>query len=238
MVEKRAKLYEGKAKIIYDTDEAGIVISSFKEAATAFDGKKKDEISGKGAANAQISAVLFKVLEAEGVKTHFKELVSDHELATIHLDMLGVEVVVRNIAAGSLAKRLGYSEGTRLKAPVVEFYYKNDDLGDPLLTRSHIGELGLATASRVEEMRAVGLRVNEVLLDFFARRGMELVDFKLEFGMSGDDLVLADEISPDTCRLWDVETGQKLDKDRFRRDLGGVGEAYQEVLRRVGSPSP
>ena len=236
-MEKLRKIYEGKAKIIFETDRPGLVIQQFKEEATAFDGKKKAEIEGKGVANTQISAVLFKLLEEKGIKTHFRALVSPNELATIHLKMIPVEVVVRNVAAGSLAKRLGYAEGRTLKRPLVEFYFKNDELGDPIINEDHIAELKLATPAQLKEMRETALKVNQVLREFFGARGLELVDFKLEFGVaSRGEIILGDEISPDTCRFWDKESRKKLDKDRFRHDLGEVEEAYQEVLKRVTSP--
>lgn len=228
------QLYEGKAKKIFATDDPNLVIQHFKNDATAFDGKKKGQIEGKGVVNTKISTALFKLLEKSGIKTHFKEQISKNELLTIKVDILPVEVVTRNIAAGSLSKRTGLPEGTALSNPIVEFYYKNDDLGDPLLTEDHITELKLATKDELVKLRDQALRINETLKTFFSNIGLDLVDFKLEFGYDKEgNLMLADEISPDTCRLWDKETQEKLDKDRFRRDLGKVEEAYQEVLKRV-----
>lgn len=232
-MEKREKIYEGKAKIIYATDEPGVVIHSFKDSATAFDGKKKGEIAGKGSVNAQISAALFNLLEGAGVKTHFRSLRGENELVTDWLEMIPLEVITRNVAAGSLAKRLGYPEGKRLKKAIVEFYYKDDSLGDPIVNEDHIAELAAATPDEVSRLKEIALKVNELLSSFFGGLGLVLVDFKLEFGRKDGELVLADEISPDTCRLWDEETGERLDKDRFRRDLGRVEEAYREVLARV-----
>ncbi|MEW6189439.1 MAG: phosphoribosylaminoimidazolesuccinocarboxamide synthase [Actinomycetota bacterium] len=236
---KLGKVYEGKAKILYETDEPELIIQHFKDDATAFDGKKRGKIFGKGSANAQISSILFRLLEEEGIKTHFpsdmqdKKILSENEILAYRLKMIPLEIIVRNVAAGSLAKRLGYEEGRILKKPIVEFYYKSDELGDPLLNADHICELGLVDSKLLRRMKETSLKVNEILKDFLAERGLELVDFKLEFGLKDDELILADEISPDTCRLWDKRTGEILDKDRFRRDLGGVERAYQEVLRRI-----
>ncbi len=233
MVQKLEQIYEGKAKKIFTTDDPEAIIHEFKDDATAFDGKKKGQIGGKGLVNAQITTALFQLLENQGVRTHFRKLLDDRNMLTDRLDMLAVEVIVRNIAAGSLAKRLGYEEGTPLKKPIIEFCYKRDDLGDPFLNEDHIEELGAATKEQVAEMRETGLKVNDVLRRFFDELGITLIDFKLEFGLKDGRLVLGDEISPDSCRLWDKATGEKLDKDRFRRDLGKVEEAYQEVLSRV-----
>jgi phosphoribosylaminoimidazole-succinocarboxamide synthase len=230
---KRTLLYEGKAKQVFETGEEGVLLHRYKDEATAFNARKRGSWAGKGRANASISAAVFAYLEQRGIPTHFIEQVDEVTLKTRRLRMLPVEIIVRNLAAGSLARLLGYEEGRPLKAPIVELCYKNDSLGDPMLNWYHFRELGLAD----EELRACeefGLRVNEALRPFFEERGMVLVDFKIEVGRdAGDNLVLADEISPDTCRLWDRETGERLDKDRFRRDLGGVEEAYEEVLRRV-----
>lgn len=233
MATKLDQIHEGKAKKVFSTDDPAAIIHQFKDDATAFDGKKKGQILGKGSVNAQISASIFQLLENQGIRTHFRELVDERNLLTDRLDMLAVEVVVRNVAAGSLAKRIGYDEGTPLKKPIVEFYYKRDDLGDPMVNDDHIEELGIATKEQLEELRRLGLKVNDVLIRFFSELGLTLVDYKLEFGLKDGLLVLGDEISPDTCRLWDKETGEKMDKDRFRRDLGKVEEAYQEVLNRV-----
>ena len=229
------KLYEGKAKIVYSTDDPDVYIQDFKDSATAFDGKKKGTIGDKGRVNNQISARLFQLLEEGGVKTHFLGLESDTAMRIHRLDMFKVEFVVRNIAAGSLSKRIGYPEGAALKnPPIVEYYYKDDELGDPLLCRGHLEELEVLTPEDMEEATAAAKRINTLLVDFFRVRDLLLVDFKLEFGRDADGVLrLGDEISPDTCRLWDAETREKLDKDRFRRDLGGVEDAYQEVLRRI-----
>ncbi len=235
-IKRRQKLYEGKAKIVYATDEPGLLIQHFKDSATAFNGKKKGTIEGKGAANARISAYLFEILEKAGIKTHYHRLLDEHEMLIDRLEMIPLEAIVRNIAAGSLAERLGYQEGRLLKKPIVEFYYKRDDLGDPLLVCQHVLELGLVDAVQFQELRTLSLKINDVLRPLLAERGLELVDFKLEFGFRDSEIILGDEISPDTCRLWDKKTSEKLDKDRFRRDLGRVEEAYQEILRRVTAP--
>jgi len=229
------KLYEGKAKIVYTTDDPDVYIQDFKDAATAFDGKKKGTIGEKGRVNNQVSTRLFGLLEQSGVKTHFLGTESDTAMRIHRLEMFPVEFVVRNVAAGSLSKRIGYPEGTPLKSPpIVEYYLKDDELGDPLLCMAHLDELELVTPRDLEEGTAASKQINEVLRGFFAERELILVDFKLEFGRDAKgELRLGDEISPDTCRLWDAETGEKLDKDRFRRDLGGVEDAYQEVLRRI-----
>ncbi len=234
MVQQMEQMYEGKAKIVYKTDDPNLLIQHFKDSATAFDGKKKGEIKEKGVANAAIAATLFGVLEAAGIKTHFHEMLNDRDMLIDNLKMIQLEAVARNIAAGSLAKRLGYEEGVVLKKPVVEFYYKRDDLGDPIITCQHVQELGLVNEDEFKTIRDLSFKVNDVLGRFFNERGLDLIDMKLEFGWDKDgQLVLGDEISPDTCRFWDTATGEKLDKDRFRRDLGGVEEAYVEVLRRV-----
>ncbi len=226
-------LYEGKAKKVYITDEEGVLLHRYKDDATAFDGKKRGTIGGKGRTNATMSAAVFEYLETQGVPTHFVERADDESIKTKRLEMLPVEVVVRNVAAGSLARRIGYEEGTSLKAPIVELYLKDDDLGDPLLNRHHFRELGVADED-LNFCEALGLKVNEVLAPYFDERGVTLVDFKIEVGRDVEgNLMLADEISPDTCRFWDKETNEKLDKDRFRRDMGGVEEAYAEMLRRV-----
>lgn len=233
-VEKRDKLYEGKAKIVYTTSDPDLVIQHFKDSATAFDGKKKGTITDKGVVNASVSARLFRLLEAAGVRTHFRSLLDERDMLVEKLDMIPLEVVVRNIAAGSIAKRLGYEEGRQLKNPIVEFYYKNDALGDPLLTCQHVLELGVVDGETFQSLRTLGLKVNELLRKFFDRLGLDLVDGKYEFGFDRQGgLVLGDEISQDNVRLWDKTTGERLDKDRFRRDLGRVEEAYQEILRRV-----
>lgn len=235
-MEKKKILYEGKAKRVHATDRADRYVVEFKDDATAFNGAKKGTITGKGVINNRISAHLFTFLERQGVRTHFVEQLSEREMLVRAVRIIPLEVVVRNTVAGSLAKRLGLEEGLSLSTPLVEFYYKNDALDDPLVNCGHIRLLGLASAEQQERMRETALKVNTELRAYLADRGLDLVDFKLEFGITGDgegEILLADEISPDTCRLWDRETRDKLDKDRFRRDLGGVEQAYEEVLRRV-----
>lgn len=234
-MQKGEFLYEGKAKKIYGTSDPGLYWVEYKDDATAFDGLKKGTIVGKGVVNNRVSAHLFQLLERHGVPTHFVELVSDREMVVRAVRIIALEVVVRNITAGSLSKRLGLEEGLVLDRPVVETYYKSDELHDPLITDDHIRLLDLAAPEEVEAMRAAALVVNGVLQEYLAGRGIDLVDFKLEFGRTLADgrLVLADEISPDTCRLWDHDTKKKLDKDRFRRDMGGVEEAYAEIMRRL-----
>ncbi len=234
------RLYEGKAKIVYATDDPDVYVQDFKDDATAFDGKKKGTIGEKGRMNNAISSRLFGLLEQAGVKTHFLENVSPTAMRIRRLDMFKVEFVVRNVAAGSLSKRIGYPEGAALRnPPIVEYYYKDDELGDPLLCQAHLDELQVVTPEELAEATRVAKQVNALLKDFFAQRGLTLVDYKLEFGRDADGVVrLGDEISPDTCRLWDAATGEKLDKDRFRRDLGGVEDAYAEVLRRIAGESP
>ncbi|MBO8127727.1 MAG: phosphoribosylaminoimidazolesuccinocarboxamide synthase [Peptococcaceae bacterium] len=226
-------LYEGKAKKIYETDHPGYYWIEYKDDATAFDGLKKGSIAGKGVVNNRISAHLFQLLEEKGIRTHFVELVSDREMIVKGVKIIPLEVVVRNIAAGSLSKRLGLEEGKVLPETVVEFYYKNDDLHDPLVNSDHIKVLGLATPEQVAFMRDTALKVNNILRDYLAGCGIDLVDYKLEFGTHNGEMLLADEISPDTCRFWDHKTKEKLDKDRFRRDLGNVEGAYAEVLQRL-----
>jgi len=235
-VEKGEFIYEGKAKKVYRTDNPDYYIVSYKDDATAFDGLKKGVITGKGVVNNRVSAHFFKLVEEHGIETHFVELLNDRESLVRAVRIIPLEVVVRNIVAGSLAKRLGLEEGTVLEEPLVEFYYKSDELHDPLVTRGHIEVLKLATPEEVRFLSATALRVNSILKEYLAARGLLLVDFKLEFGKdSAGRILLADEISPDTCRFWDAETREKLDKDRFRRDLGGVEDAYAEVLKRLTS---
>ncbi len=226
-------LYEGKAKKVFTTDDEGMLLHRYKDDATAFNAKKRGSWEGKGKTNAAISAAIFTYLEANGIPTHFVEQVDETAIKTKKLEMLPVEVIVRNVAAGSLARLIGYEEGTKLKAPIVELCYKNDALDDPMLNWYHFRELGVADED-LEFCEELGLRVNEVLWPFFDERRITLVDFKIEVGRdAGGTLMLADEISPDTCRFWDKATNEKLDKDRFRRDLGGVEEAYAEMLRRI-----
>jgi phosphoribosylaminoimidazole-succinocarboxamide synthase len=232
-MEKRAKIYEGKAKILYETEDPDLVIQFFKDDATAFDGKKKGIIQDKGVVNNKISERLFRVLEEQGIHTHLVRRLSDREMLVKRLTILPVEVIARNVAAGSLAKRIGFEEGTPLPRPIVETYYKSDELGDPLLCDEHIFMLELATPEQLHAMRETARRINTILSDFFAQREIRLVDFKVEFGLHKGEILLGDEICPDTCRLWDMATDEKLDKDRFRRDLGKIEESYAEVARRV-----
>jgi len=233
-MEKREQLYEGKAKKVFTTDDPEKLVVSYKDDATAFNGLKKGTIAGKGAINNQMTNALMRLLEKAGVPTHFVEELSPTETLVKRVTIVPLEVIVRNIAAGSLSKRLGIEEGKPLARPVLEFCYKDDALGDPFVNDFHVLALGWATEEEIAAIRSLAFRVNEVLRDFFRSMRIVLVDFKLEFGRTGDgQLVLADEISPDTCRLWDAETGEKLDKDRFRRNLGGVEAAYQEVMRRL-----
>jgi len=226
-------LYEGKAKKVYKTSEPDVFHIVYKDDATAFNGVKKGTIADKGAVNNQMSAILFEMLEKKGVPTHFIELLNEREMLVKAVEILPLEVIVRNIAAGSLAKRLGLEEGVVMKETVLEFCYKNDDLGDPMINDYHIAAIDLATAEQVEVVKKYAFMINDVLVDYFKERNIKLVDFKIEFGVYKGQVVLADEISPDTCRLWDAETDKKLDKDRFRRDLGDVEDAYQEVLNRL-----
>ena len=234
-MDKGEMLYEGKAKQVYATGDPEQVIVVYKDDATAFNGAKRGAITGKGALNNHMTAIFFQLLESKGIRTHFVETLSDREQLVRRVKIILIEAVVRNIAAGSLSKRLGLPEGEELARPIVELYYKDDDLGDPLINDDHIAILNLATPEQVERIRAEALAVNAALLEYLAERRVLLVDFKLEFGTDAQgNMLLADEISPDTCRFWDAETRQKLDKDRFRQDLGGVEEAYQEMFRRLG----
>ncbi|MBF0426125.1 MAG: phosphoribosylaminoimidazolesuccinocarboxamide synthase [Magnetococcales bacterium] len=236
-MEKREKLYEGKAKALFATDDPNLVIQYFKDDATAFNGEKRGTITDKGVVNNMVSSRLFGILGTVGIPTHLVRQLGPRDQLVQRVEIVPVEVVVRNRAAGSMAKRLGREEGEILPRPVVEFYYKSDALGDPLITRDHIDVFGWATKEEVTAMVSMSRRINDALLAYFAALNVHLVDYKLEFGRPTSGvrgLILADEISPDTCRLWDMTTGKKLDKDRFRRDLGGVEEAYQEVARRMG----
>ena len=233
--QKREMFYEGKAKKLYTTSDPDLVIQYFKDDATAFNAKKRGTIEDKGVMNNRMSELFFTLLERARVRTHFVRRLDDREMLCKRLDIVPVETVVRNIVAGSMAKRLGREEGESLKQPVVEYYYKSDPLDDPLIYPEHAIEFGWATASEIEQIKSLALKVNEVLKRFLDERGVLLVDFKLEFGRHRGEILLGDEICPDTCRFWDKQTRQKLDKDRFRRDLGGVEEAYHEMLRRVES---
>ena len=231
---KKEQLYEGKAKKVYATEEPDLVIVSYKDDATALDGLKKGTIAGKGAINNRMSNYLMQLLEKEGIPTHFVEELNDRETVVKRVSIVPLEVIVRNVSAGHFAQRYGVPEGIVFDEPTFEFSYKNDDLHDPLLNDSHALALKLATKEEIDTIRAMALKVNEVLKAFFLGLNVRLVDFKLEFGRLADgSLVLADEISPDTCRFWDATTGEKLDKDRFRRDLGGTEDAYNEMMRRV-----
>ena len=231
---KKEQLYEGKAKKVYATEDPDLVIVSYKDDATALDGLKKGTIAGKGAINNRMSNYLMRLLEKNGVATHFVEELNDRETVVKKVAIVPLEVIIRNISAGSFAKRYGVREGIVFDAPTIEFSYKNDDLGDPLLNRYHALALKLASAEEIDLIEKYAFKINEVLKAYFLKLDITLVDFKLEFGRLPDGtIVLADEISPDTCRFWDVHTGEKLDKDRFRRDLGGVEDAYNEVMRRL-----
>jgi phosphoribosylaminoimidazole-succinocarboxamide synthase len=232
-MEKREKIYEGKAKQLYTTDNPDLLVQYFKDEATAFDGKKKGIIEEKGVLNNKISSRIFEMLEAKGVKTHFVKRLSDREMLVRRLRIIPVEVVIRNIAAGSLCKRLGLEEGMTLKEPTLEFFYKSDPLGDPMINEYIARAFGWATDSELNQMKETAFRINRILSEFFSERGIILVDFKLEFGEHKGEVLLGDEITPDGCRLWDKTTREKMDKDRFRRDLGKVEEAYREVLRKV-----
>ena len=233
-MEKREQLYEGKAKKVFATDDPNMVIVSYKDDATAFNGQKKGTIDGKGSINNQMSNLLFELLEKNGIHTHFVKELNDRETLVKKVEIVPLEVIVRNVGAGSFAKRMGIEEGRTLKCPTVEFSYKNDALGDPFINHWYALALNLATEEEIEKITETAFAVNEVLRNFFAAAGIELIDFKLEFGRFDGKILLADEISPDPCRLWDSKTKEKLDKDRFRRDMGGAEEAYQEVFSRIG----
>ena len=233
MVKQLEMMYEGKAKQVFATEDPTLAIIHYKDDATAFNGLKKGTIVGKGVVNNLVSNHLFKMLEQNGVPTHLVEQINDRDSVVRRVQIVPLEVIVRNIAAGSLSKRLGLPEGTKLASTVLEFCYKNDDLGDPMVNEYHIAAMELATREEVETISAMALKVNELLTAYLKELNIELIDFKLEFGRFDGKIVLADEISPDTCRFWDSKTGEKLDKDRFRRDLGDVEGAYQEILRRL-----
>ena len=233
MVKQLDMMYEGKAKQVFATDDPTLAIIHYKDDATAFNGLKKGTIVGKGVVNNLVSNHLFRMLEKNGVPTHLVEQVNERDSVVRRVQIVPLEVIVRNIAAGSLSKRLGLPEGTKLHSTVLEFCYKNDDLGDPMVNEYHIAAMQLATREEVETISAMALKVNELLTAYLKELNIKLIDFKLEFGRFDGKIVLADEISPDTCRFWDSKTGEKLDKDRFRRDLGDVEGAYQEILRRL-----
>lgn len=230
---KTEQIYEGKAKKVFATDDPKIVIVDYKDDATAFNGLKKGTIAGKGVVNNKVSNHFFRLLEKEGIPTHYVEQLSDRETAVRRVEILPVEVIVRNRAAGSFSKRMGVAEGTALACPILEYSYKNDELGDPFINSYYIRALNLATDEEMEQVKTYSFRINDILKAYLDDLGIELVDFKLEFGRFDGKVILADEISPDTCRFWDKATGKKLDKDRFRRDLGDVEEAYREIIRRL-----
>lgn len=233
-MEKKEQLYEGKAKKVFATDDGALCIVSYKDDATAFNGEKKGTIVGKGVVNNRMTNMLMQLLEKEGVPTHFVKELSDRDTVVKRVQIVPLEVIVRNVSAGSFAKRYGVPEGIVFDEPTIEFSYKNDDLGDPLLNTYHALALKLATKAEIELIEQYSFRVNAFLKAYFLKLGVKLIDFKLEFGKLPDGtIVLADEISPDTCRFWDVSTNEKLDKDRFRRDMGGVEDAYREIFKRV-----
>ena len=233
-MEKLEMLYEGKAKKIYATEKADEVIVYYKDDATAFNGEKKGQIEDKGVMNNEITSILFELLEKKGVKTHFIKKLNEREQLCKKVEIVPLEVIVRNVAAGSMAKRLGLEEGFKLKTTVFEFSYKDDELGDPLINSYHAVAIGAATFEEIDILLAMTAKINDILKEVFAAQNINLIDFKIEFGRCPDGtIVLADEISPDTCRFWDATTGEKLDKDRFRRDLGNVKDAYVEILKRI-----
>lgn len=234
-MEKKEMLYEGKAKKVYKTDDENLYIVDYKDDATAFNGLKKGQISGKGVINNKMSNFLMKIMEKNGIPTHFVEELSDRETLVKKVSIVPLEVIVRNIAAGSFSKRLGVEEGSALKTTILEYCYKDDALGDPLINDYHALALGIATKEDLDTISSMTFKINDILKAYFKSINIELVDFKIEFGRTPDgQIILADEISPDTCRLWDADTHEKLDKDRFRRDLGNVEEAYNEVFKRLG----
>lgn len=233
-MEKKEQLYEGKAKKVFATEDPDVVIVSYKDDATAFNGEKKGTIVGKGVINNRMTNLVFQKFEAAGIPTHFIEELNDRETAVKKVDIVPLEVIIRNVAAGSFSKRMGVEEGRQLLCPILEFSYKNDALGDPFINDDYALALGLATKEEIDKIREYTLKVNEIMKEYFLNAGMKLIDFKIEFGRYHGEILLADEVSPDTCRLWDVNTNEKLDKDRFRRDLGNVEEAYNEVFHRLG----
>jgi phosphoribosylaminoimidazole-succinocarboxamide synthase len=230
---KLKQIYEGKAKILYETDDPDLLIQYFKDDATAFNRKKTGTIVNKGVMNNRISGRIFELLEKNNVRTHYVRNLSEREMLVRRLEIMQVEVVVRNLIAGSLARRLGIKEGTEIKRPLVEFYYKCDELDDPMVTEDQIEVIGWANPDEIRQMKNSALEVDRILSEFFRERGIRLIDFKLEFGRHKGDVLLGDEITPDSCRLWETGTMKKLDKDRFRWDMGGVEEAYQDILKRV-----
>lgn len=232
-MKKLDMLYEGKAKKVFKTDRDDCYIVAYKDDATAFNGEKRGTIDQKGVVNNRVSNHLFKLLESKGIPTHFVEEINDRETVVKKVTIVPIEVIVRNIAAGSLSKRLGLPEGTKLKKTVLEYCYKDDALGDPMINDYHVYAMELATPEELQSIADMSFKINEILTDYLKDMGIELIDFKLEYGRCDGKIILADEISPDTCRFWDSKTGEKLDKDRFRRDMGGVEDAYQEVLKRL-----
>ena len=233
-MKKMKQLYEGKAKKVFETDDPCFYIVDYKDDATALNGLKKGTIAGKGVINNRVSNHLMKLLEQNGIPTHFVEELSERETLVTKVSIIPLEVIVRNIAAGSLAKRLGLEEGAKLKKTVLEYCYKDDALGDPMVNEYHIAAMGWASEEEMRTIAGYALKIDEILSEYLGEVGIELIDFKLEFGRTGDGtIILADEISPDTCRFWDSKTGEKLDKDRFRRDMGGVEDAYKEIMKRL-----
>lgn len=233
-MEKKELIYEGKAKKVYAMDDPDYCMVEYKDDATAFNGLKKGTIRGKGVVNNKMSNFMFQLLAKKGIETHFVEEISDRETIVKKVSIVPLEVIIRNKAAGSLAKKLGLEEGMELKCPILEFSYKNDELGDPMINNSQAIACGIATQEEIDVISDMAYKINEYMVEFFASVGVELIDFKLEFGKFHDKIILADEISPDTCRFWDIKTHEKLDKDRFRRDMGGVEEAYAEMMKRIG----
>ena len=233
-MEIKEQLYEGKAKKVFATDDPDLCVVSYKDDATAFNGKKKGTIVGKGVVNNRMSNFMFKMLEENGIHTHYVEELNDRETVVKKVEIVPLEVIVRNRAAGSFSKKYGVPEGSDLASPILEFDYKSDPLDDPLVNNYHILALGLATQEEIDTIASMALKIDQLMIDFFKKCNVELVDFKLEFGRFHGEIVLADEISPDTCRFWDLDTHEKLDKDRFRRDMGGVEEAYAEMMKRIG----
>ena len=233
-MEKKELIYEGKAKKVYAMDDPDYCMVEYKDDATAFNGLKKGTIRGKGVVNNKMSNFMFKLLEEKGIETHFVKEISDRETIVKKVSIVPLEVIIRNKAAGSLAKKLGLEEGMELKCPILEFSYKNDELGDPMINNSQAIACGIATQEEIDVISDMAYKINDYMKEFFAGVGVELIDFKLEFGKFHDKIILADEISPDTCRFWDIKTHEKLDKDRFRRDMGGVEEAYAEMMKRIG----
>ena len=231
--EKKEQLYEGKAKKVFATNDPDVVIVDYKDDATAFNGEKKGTIAGKGVINNKMTNYMFKLLEKEGVPTHLIEEISDRETVVRKVEIVPLEVIVRNVAAGSFSKKLGIEEGTPLKQPTLEFSYKCDELGDPFINSYYALGLGLATKEELDDIAKYAFMVNDFMVKFFKEKNVDLIDFKIEFGRYKGKIILADEISPDTCRFWDSTTHEKLDKDRFRRDMGGVEEAYQEIMKRL-----